>query len=190
MIDENAYGILISYFGIEDDEYALEREQFLERFQHFCACWQSFLEQKPLASSVLAVDLGHALYLEFAEDELLGDPLSFLRELRNGLRETELESVGVLTFGGRWLLEDNQSQAGATRRIGSVNVQQLSRPSEPMRHALDADAAARMTSGDELSGWGPGLYVEDEAIEALGRKLKNAPTSLEAGGAIFYRIGS
>jgi hypothetical protein len=49
-------------------------------------------------------------------------------------------------------------------------------------------ATRRADEGDER-GWGPGLYVDLEAIEALGRSFKNAPTALEIGGATFYRVG-
>ena len=56
--------------------------------------------------------------------------------------------------------------------------------------ALLAEAA---THGDEqaaVEGWGPGLYLDVEAVEALGRKPKNAPTILRAGGVEFFRAGS
>jgi hypothetical protein len=32
------------------------------------------------------------------------------------------------------------------------------------------------------------LYVDTEAIEALGRALKNAPTPLAVAGATFFRV--
>ena len=35
MIDENAFGILLSWFSIEDDEYGRERSDFAERVQQF-----------------------------------------------------------------------------------------------------------------------------------------------------------
>jgi hypothetical protein len=35
MIDENAFGLLVSYFSIEDDEYEGEREHFIERYATF-----------------------------------------------------------------------------------------------------------------------------------------------------------
>lgn len=63
-------------------------------------------------------------------------------------------------------------------------------PSEPLRKALAAEAFAQPTTGGEIeAGWGPGLYVEKEAIEQLGKNLKNAPTALAALSSIFYRIG-
>ncbi|HMJ13152.1 MAG TPA: hypothetical protein VK524_17145 [Polyangiaceae bacterium] len=188
MIDENAYGLLVSYFDIENDEYALEAEEFVERVSAFRRCWRSCLEEQ--AGPMRAIDLGHALYIELAEDELPGEPVALLRDLRKRLSEHEIESVGVLTFGGRWLHSDDESSPACTDQLGSVTVHELSLPSEPFRHALDADAAARATQDDEPVGWGPGLYLESEAIEAMGRKLKNAPTPLEAGGATFFRISA
>ena len=63
------------------------------------------------------------------------------------------------------------------------------RPSEPLRRALAAEVATRRADEDDERGWGPGLYVDVEAVEALGRNFKNAPTALEIGGATFYRVG-
>jgi hypothetical protein len=189
MIDENAYGVLISYFAIEDEEYALERDEFIQRLKSFQKAWQACVNDLPLGDSPRAFDLGHAVYLELAEDDLTGDPLTWLREARARLSEAELDSVGVLSYGGRWLAAEDAGVSPTVLELESTAVHQLALPSEPLRHALDADSAARMTLGDEVVGWGPGLYVETDAIEALGRKLKNAPTPLEAGGATFYRIG-
>src|SRR5687768_18548705 len=107
MIDENAYGLLVSYFAIENDEYALETAEFVERFGTFQRCWRSCLEEQTAA--LRAFDLGHALYVEFAEDELPGDPVALLRAMRARLTEHEIDSVGVLTFGGRWLPSEDQS---------------------------------------------------------------------------------
>jgi hypothetical protein len=39
-------------------------------------------------------------------------------------------------------------------------------------------------------GWGPGLYVEKDAIEQLGKSLKNEPTALPVLSSVFYRIGA
>jgi hypothetical protein len=188
MIDENAFGLLLSYFDIENDEYALEADEFVERVESFRSCWRSCLEEHAHAGAARAFDLGHALYVELPEDELPFDPIALLRALRTRLTEREIESVGVLTFGGRWLPDEASSGPGVAQ-VGSLSVHELGLPSEPLRHALDADAAARATEDEELVGWGPGLYLESDAIEALGRKLKNAPTPLEAGGTTYYRIG-
>ena len=53
---------------------------------------------------------------------------------------------------------------------------------------LVADVASRGDDEDG-SGWGPGLYLDTEAAEALGMTPKNAPTVLRAAGASFYRAG-
>jgi hypothetical protein len=189
MIDENAFGLLVSYFDIENDEYALESEEFALRVQTFRRCWRSCLEEHAQGGSARAFDLGHALYVELAEDELPFDPIALLRATRTQLLEHDIESVGVLTFGGRWLQGEAAPGAPAVEQVGAVSVQALALPSEPLRHALDADAAARATEDEEHVGWGSGLYLESDAIEALGRKLKNAPTPLEAGGTTYFRVG-
>jgi hypothetical protein len=74
------------------------------------------------------------------------------------------------------------------RFVASVAVTTASHPSEPLRRALSAEVATHAT-GDE-PGWGPGLYLDTEAVEALGRTPKNAPTVLEIAGATFYRAGT
>jgi len=61
-----------------------------------------------------------------------------------------------------------------------------SRPSEPLRRALDAETLSRRD--EHVTGWGPGVYVDTEALEALGKTPKNAPTLLRAPGAQFFRI--
>jgi hypothetical protein len=38
-------------------------------------------------------------------------------------------------------------------------------------------------------GWGPGLYLDTEAVEALGLNLKNQPTALNVAEATFFRVG-
>jgi len=187
MIDENAYGLLIAYFGIEDDEYAQEREHFAVRVEAFRACWLECLRGLPLGRGVRAFDLGHALYVELAEDDLIDDPLGWLRMLRARLTGRDFMTVGIITYGGRWLNEDAQSPRDLEQDLGEVTLTQVSLPSEPLRHALDADARTRIDDENE-AGWGAGLYVQRDAIEALGRKFKNAPTALEAGGATFFRI--
>jgi len=71
--------------------------------------------------------------------------------------------------------------------VGTAEVTAWSRPSEPLRKALYADTATRPDADGE-GGWGPGLYVDTEAVEALGRTPKNAPTTLRVAGAEFYRV--
>jgi hypothetical protein len=72
--------------------------------------------------------------------------------------------------------------------VAGVEWQPVSLPSEPLRRALYAETATHSADENDHSGWGPGIYVDTEAIEALGRTLKNAPTPLAVAGATFYRV--
>ncbi|HTA91555.1 MAG TPA: hypothetical protein VK745_18355, partial [Polyangiaceae bacterium] len=96
----------------------------------------------------------------------------------------ELTSVGVLSHGGRWLSE----AAEAPPLVDGVEWLSVSLPSEPLRRALYAETAAHPADEHDEAGWGPGLYVDTEAVEALGRSLKNAPTPLAVAGATFFRV--
>jgi len=187
MIDENAFGLLLSYYHVEDDEYALEREQFATRLQAFRDALNECMEALPLGSGVRALDLGHALYLEIAEGDETEDPFAWLRMLRARLSAKDFVTVAVLSHGSRWV------DAGGWRpahieRVGEVSVCRASWPSEALRRALYADAAARQD--EDCPGWGPGLYVDAEAIDAMGRKFRNAPTPLRASCSTYYRFGT
>ncbi len=185
MIDENAFGFLISYFDVEDDEYALERDEFVARFTLFRRTIVECLDAIPLGRGVRAMDIGHAVYAEVAEGDQSEDPLSWIKMVRARLSGRGFSTVGVLTHGSRWEVEG--AVPFSTEFAGDVALTSVSRPSEPLRRALSADAAARE---EEAEGWGPGLYLDTEAVEALGRTPKNAPTLLRAsGGAEFYRAG-
>ena len=188
MIDENAFGFLISYATIEDDEYALEREEFLARYQRFRSTLLDCIRELPLGRGVRALDIGHAVYVEVAEGDEVEDPVNWLRQLRARLGEQDLESIGILTYGGRWVDEDSAG-APTAEPLGDVALMRAWLPSEPLRRALDADAAARPTDDDAVPGWGPGLYVDADVIEAMGRKLKNEPTLLRASSGAFFRVG-
>jgi hypothetical protein len=187
LIDENAYGLLIAWFDIEDVEYSLEREEFVERYTEFRAALVGCLDAKPLGQDVRALDLGHAFYLELADGDEGTDPIRWLRELRTQLTEMGFSMLCVVCHGGRWVDAESASDGVLHERFGDVLVIKASRPSEPLRKVLAAEAAAR--AGDhDASGWGPGVYVESEVIEALGRKLKNAPTALAAAETSFFRV--
>lgn len=188
MIDENAFGLLISYQSLDDDEYGGERSDFIERYSGFAALLRERLTEQPPATPARAVDLGHALYIELLEDAARGDLVAWLRALRTALTERGYQSAGVLTFGASWI--DADAPRPDKVDCGGLHVTRASLPSEPLRRALLAEAA---THGDEdaaVSGWGPGLYLDVDAVEALGRKPKNEPTILRTGGARFYRAGS
>lgn len=187
MFDENAFGFWISYFDIEDDEYGLEREDFVERFLEFRRLVRVYLESHPLGDRARATDLGHAVYVEIAEGDETTNPIAWLRELRSVLQTNGFRTVGVLSHGSRWVAEEGRSDP-ERQDAGKVAVWTLSNPSEPLRRAGFAEAASRVD--DEAgTGWGPGLYLDTEAVEALDKKPKNEPTVLIASGAGFYRAG-
>jgi hypothetical protein len=185
--DENAFGVLIGYHALEDDEYALEPADFAARFAQFRAAVRACVGAFPLAESVLVRELGHAVYLEFADGEQKEDPIAWIKLVRARLTGLELQSVGVLSHGGRWLTEEPE----APPVVAGVEWLAVSLPSEPLRRALYAETATHAADeSDEAdeAAWGPGLYVDTEAVEALGRALKNAPTPLAVAGATFYRV--
>jgi hypothetical protein len=176
MIDENAFGLLLSHHAIEDEEYGLETASFLERVALLRETTQQWLLDAPLAPSLRQLDLGHALYFEWSDGEQLTGPIAWLKELRRRLTEAALESTGILSHGGRWVAnEEGEPEFG---------------PSEALRRALYAETAVHPDEDSDNPGWGSGLYLDTEAVEALGLKLKNAPTPLSSAGATFYRAGA
>lgn len=187
MIDENAFGILICWFDVEDEEYGLSRDDFVERYRAFRKVVTSFVEGRS-PGKAHGADFGHAFYFELAQGDESGDPIVWLKSLRAALAEQEFVTIGVLSHGGRWVDVPGELAVGIVR-IGELPVARLSASSEPLRRALYADGAAHPVDEDDAEiGWGPGLYVDSEAIEALGRRLKNEPTALVAAGATFYRL--
>ncbi len=188
MIDENAFGILLSYFSLEDDEYGLERAEFVARYEAFRGSTRSALADMPLGRGVRALHLGHALYVEVGDGEQTESPLGWAKRARARLGELGFDTVVVVTHGGRWVNEAADSFF-SVEHLGDAGLLTLSLPSEPLRRALYADAASR-PGEDQDEGWGPGLYLDVEAVEALGIKPKNAPTTLQIGGAEFYRVGT
>lgn len=188
MIDENAFGILISDFDLEDDEYRLETHEFGARTQRFHDAVFEHVAEHALAEGARALDLGHAVFFEFGEGDQVMGPLAWLKALRSALSEAGLASVGILTHGSRWVDEEAGAEIEVEQRyIGSVAVARLSHPSEPLRRALYADTASR-PHDDDTEGWGAGLYADTEAIEALGLSPKNQPTGLSVAGATFFRV--
>jgi len=185
LTDENAFGVLIGYFAIENDEYALEPNEFAERFSEFRAALRACVDAFPLAQSGVAREFGHALYIEFADGDQLEDPIAWIKLVRARLKALDLASVGVLSHGGRWLAEPPEP---VPPPISGIEWQPVSLPSEPLRRALYAETATHGADQDDENAWGPGIYVDTEAVEALGRTLKNAPTPLAIAGATFYRV--
>jgi len=188
MIDENAFGLLVSYFDIEDHEYALEREEFVRRFQLFRNIVLDVITELRMGGAVRAVDLGHAIYWEMAQEDDAQDPIRWLVTVRERLAQHDFATVGVLSHGGRWVPEDEAAR-DAPELAEHITLLEVSSPSEPLRRALYAETQTHPDETTGLAGWGPGLYIDTEAVEALGRKLKNAPTPLSSAGATFYRMG-
>jgi hypothetical protein len=183
--DENAFGVLIAYFAIEHDEYALTADEFATRFSEFRSALRACVEAFPLAQSGIAREFGHALYIEFADGQQLEDPISWIKLVRARLKALDLVSVGVLSHGGRWQAEPAEPVPPS---VSGVEWLPVSLPSEPLRRALYAETATHGVDEDDENAWGPGIYVDTEAVEALGRTLKNAPTPLAVAGATFYRV--
>lgn len=186
MIDENAFGVLVSYFAVEDEEYGLEREEFVDRFRAFRQTLVDLLAEYPPGAAARALDLGHAIYIEVADGNQRESPLAWVKRARAALLDREFESVGVVTHGGRWV-DDGDESFVATEYVGDTGLVTVSRPSEPLRRALAAEAASR-PDDDDRAGWGPGLYLDVEAAEALRMVPKNAPTVLAAPGLRVYRV--
>lgn len=194
IIDENAFGILVSYFRVEDEEYGLDRAQFVERFALFRDVVRESLRDEPLGAGVRAIDFGHAVYVEIAEGDQSKSPLGWARKVRERLSERSLESAVFVTHGSRWVDEEAETFV-STEHVGDAGLLTISNPSEPFRRALYGDTASHSDDADsanrdgESRAWGPGLYLDTEAAEALSMTPKNAPTVLTAAGAGFYRVG-
>jgi hypothetical protein len=187
MIDENAFGLLVSYHDIEEDDYALGAGAFVERFHEFTAAWRECLRIFRLGDPVRAIDFGHAVYVEVADGDQEEEPIVWLKQVRGRIAERAFSTVGVVSYGSRWV--DPAIASMPIEELGNVSLVNASLPSEALRRALWAEAAARHEADDAPEGWGPGLYVQSDAIEALGRSFKNAPTPLSASGTTFYRVG-
>lgn len=187
--DENAFGVLVAYYDIDEDEYARDEDEFVTRFTEFRAAVLAFFDEFPLAESVHVVDLGHALFAEIADGEQLDDPMAWAKAVRAALRGRGLETSVFLTHGGRWVEDGAGPPAEVERAASGGAYVQASRPSEPLRRALLGWAAAARGDVEDSAAWGAGLYVDTEVVEALGRTPKNAPTPLSMAGATFYRIG-
>jgi hypothetical protein len=189
--DENAFGILVCYLRVEDEEYGFEREEFVRRFELFRKVVRDHLREEPVGVDVRAIDLGHAWYVEIAEGDQSTSPIGWARKVRERLGEQGFESAAFVTHGSRWV-DDQAESFASTEHIGDAGLLTVSNPSEPLRRALYADAAAHAGDTDSGAGedaWGPGLYLDTEAAEALAMVPKNAPTVLYARGAGFYRVG-
>src|ERR1041384_8267704 len=102
MIDENAFGLLLSYFEIEHDECEGEREHFIERYATFTALIRDRLTEKPPGAGARAIDLGYAFYVELSDGDQQVDLIAWLREMRAALSEQGFATAGMLTHGSCW----------------------------------------------------------------------------------------
>jgi hypothetical protein len=187
MIDEDAFGILFSYYDVEDDEYASdEREVFVQRFETFERRVLQIVADMALPESHHIVCLGHAVYVELRDSEDAPELLRHTRAASAQLTAAGFVNVTVLSQGSRWVADDEGAALSLSSGESVPRVARISRPSEPLRRALDVATLARRD--EVVEGWGPGVYVDVEALEALGKVPKNAPTVLRAAGAEFYRI--
>jgi hypothetical protein len=176
---------LFSYYEIEEDEYGSDdRADFVRRFEAFEQLGLDAVRALELPADHHVVCLGHAVYAEVRDGEDTPQLFARFRAAAAQLASQGFVSVAVLTHGSRWVQDGDRvalSVEGEAPRIARV-----SRPSEPLRRALFASALAQ---GDEdVEGWGPGVYADTEALEALGKTPKNAPTVLRAPGAAFFRV--
>lgn len=187
LTDENAFGLLVSFYDLEDVEYSHEPEDFTTRCSEFRSVTLTFAAEEPLGAGATILDLGHALYFEIGDGDQAVELIGWLRRLREALVERTFSVVAVLSHGGRWVREAEPDLPCVEELTGNYKLLSASRPSEPLRRALYAETASHDTEGND--GWGPGTYVDTEAIEALGKSLKNAPTPLACAGATFFRIG-
>lgn len=187
MIDENAFGVLVSYVGIEDDEYEHDdTAAFAQRIECLRDVCKRVLQSNPPAANAHAVFWGHALYVEFPEPDGKPALLPFVRMLREQLRDSGIETAGIVTFGGRWVAQEDCVELSVTA-INGVRLASVSMPSEPLRKALYAETACHGFDGAE--GWGTGLFFDADALEPLGLNLKNQPTPLYVADATFVRVG-
>jgi hypothetical protein len=86
-------------------------------------------------------------------------------------------------------VDEDEVSSVSTEHVGGAGLVTVSHPSEPLRRALTAEAASRVEGeGETALGWGPGLYLDVEAAEALGLAPKNAPTVLSVPGIRAYRV--
>ena len=186
LADENAFGIWVSWFDAEDVEYAQSSDKFPPRVQVFRAAVADFLERESLGAGVRALDFGTAVYVEVGDGDQTTDVLGWVRKLRTFLLAGDWLTFAVVAHGGCWVAT---SPAGCMpERVGDVRVLGSFGPSEPLRKVMAAEVMAHGDDDSGEPGWGVGLFVDADALEAMGRKLKNAPTALWSSGVCYYRL--
>jgi hypothetical protein len=187
LVDENAFGLWLGWYDAEEVEYAQSADKFPPRILVFRSAVRDFLESFPLGRGVTALETGTAVYLEVADGDQTEDPIAWMRSFRAFLAQGDWVTFCAVTYGGRWRCRE--PSAALPARVGDVSVLASFGPSEPLRRAMAAEISSHDDEEGGLEGWGAGLFVDAEALEALGKKLKNEPTPLRRAGACFFRIG-
>ncbi|MCU0691700.1 MAG: hypothetical protein MUF54_09885 [Polyangiaceae bacterium] len=188
LFDENAFGIWVSWFDAEEVEYSQSAEKFPPRVLVFRSAVKDFLESTPLGAGARAVDFGTAVYVEVGDGDQSADILKWVRAFREFLAQSDWVTFAVVTHGGRWVAR--QPSACLPQRVGDVEVLASFGPTEPFRKAMAADSMAHDDDDVGEKGWGSGLFVEADALEAMNRRLKNAPTELRCAGTSYFRVGA
>ena len=188
LVDENAYGVWISWFDAEDVEYAQSADKFPPRIMVFRSAVTEFLKDEPLGEGVRAFDFGTAIYVEVGDEDETTDLIKWVRAFRAYLKDGDWDTFAVVAHGGRWVARE--PNACLPSQVGNVEVVASFGPSEPFRKVMAAEAMAHDDEETGESGWGVGLFIDVDALEAMNRTLKNAPTALCSGGACFYRVGA
>ena len=155
MIDENAVlGILVSYFRVEEDEYGMNREEFVEQFRAFRDAVRAHLRDVPLGVGVRMLDVGHALYVEIADGDQTESPLGWAKKIRARLAESGFDTVTVVTHGGRWIDEDDARRSSRRSTWATPPVVTLSHPERAPYHWRRALYAEHRVAPDGSRGHG------------------------------------
>ena len=186
-VEESAFGIWVSWFDAEDAELSQSSNKFPSRITVFRSAVADYLERESLGSGVRAVDFGTSVYIEIGVGDQTSDLLGWVRGLRGYLLDGDWSTFAVIAYGGCWLAARGVAWSD---RVGSVSVLGSMGPSEPFRKVMAADVLSHDDDESGRVGWGAGLFVDVEAMDALGRKLRNAPTPLYARDACFFRLSA
>ena len=184
--DENAYGLLISWYDAEETEYAQSSDKFPPRLIVLRAAIDDYLASFPAGEAMSCFDFGTTFYFEIGDGDQSEDLIGWMRSMRALLAQGDWRTFAVVTYGGRWVANGEPP----SRETGKVRLMVAHGPSEPMRRAMAAEGRSHDDEEAGEEGWGPGLFVDLEALEAMGRKLKNQPTTVRAGGTDFVRVSA
>lgn len=184
LTDQNAFGLWVGWFDAEDVEYSASADKFAPRIVVLRAAVSDYCASFPLGDRVSVLDLGTSFYFEVEDGDQTEEPIAWLRALRVFLAQGDWATFGAVTYGGRW------SAAPGAEPLAFAGMEKLGSfgPSEPFLRAVAAQALAHDDEDAGTLGWGTGLFVDLDVLEALQRKLRNEPTTMRAGGASFVRI--